>query len=58
MENLDHRFLTGGPWRGSGVYEDHKSKVLYPFKPLLYGFGGPPLALIDTLWVREIFFEF
>ncbi len=46
--------------RGEGleVHEDHKCKVFYPFKPLLSGFKGPPLALIDTLGVRGIFFSF
>ncbi len=53
---LEHRFLTGGPWspkgsvkRALGVHKDHKSKVLYPYKPLLVKFRGPPLAFIHTL---------
>ncbi len=33
----DHRFLTGGSVDLQGVHKDHKSKVLYPFKLLLYG---------------------
>ncbi len=61
-EALEHRFLTGGPWtpKGSvervyGVHKDHKTKVLYLFKPLLY---GPPMAFIDSLGVHGNFLSF
>ncbi len=42
--------------RVQGVYEDYKSKVLYPFMPLLQGFRVAPIVNIDTLGVRRIFF--
>ncbi len=56
---LDHRFLNGVPCapKGSvervlGVRKDHKSKLLYPFKPLLQGLRGPPMGLLTFrgLW--------
>jgi hypothetical protein len=43
--------------RVQGVYGDHKSKVLYPLKPLGWGLGGPPMAFIDAFVVRGNFFE-
>ncbi len=48
---LDHRFLTG-------VREDHKSKVMYPFTPVLQRFGGPQVVVIDTLGVLGTFYDF
>jgi hypothetical protein len=58
---LKHRYLNGGPRaqkgpavRANGVHKDHKSKVLYHFKPLSHEFRGPP---IDTLRVRGLFFD-
>ncbi len=54
-DTLGHRFLTGGPWtpkgsveRAYGVHEDHKSKAMNSFIPLLQLFRGPHVAVIDT----------
>ena len=38
------------------VREDHEIKVLYPFKPILQVFRGPPLAHFGSLGVRGSFF--
>ena len=43
---------------GLGVRNDHKSKVLYHFKPLIQVSKGPPTVNFDSLGVREIFFDF
>ena len=56
-KRLRHRFLTGGPWRVSwGSAKMTKNKVLYPFKPLLYGFRGPPVVPSNTIGFRESFY--
>jgi hypothetical protein len=38
--------------------KDFKSKVLYPFKPLLQEFWGPPMAFIDTIGAHGFFLTF
>ena len=55
-EPLEQRFLTGGPWRGSRGSAKITKVKRYPLKPILQGFWGPPVVLIDTLGVHEIFF--
>ena len=52
---LAYMFLTLKTLR---VLEYHRSKVLYPFKPILHGFRGPPVVPIDTLGVRGSFILF
>jgi hypothetical protein len=44
--------------RVKGVREDYKSKVLYPFKPLLREFMGPSIAFIETTGVYGMFYDF
>jgi hypothetical protein len=54
--DLRHRFLTRGPWttRGLGGPKISSKNLLYPFESL--GFRGPPMAIIDTIGVRERYF--
>ncbi len=41
--------------RFRGIREDPIGKVLYNIKPLLNGFRGPRMALIDTVGFRGFF---
>ena len=50
--------LQGVRGEGLRVPRRSKSNVLYPFKPLLHGFRGPPVAPIDTLEASEFFLTF
>ena len=43
--------IPGVRKEGQEGREDYKNKVLYPFKPLLLIFWGPPVEHIDSLGV-------
>jgi hypothetical protein len=44
--------------RAYGVRKDHKSNVLWPLKPLLKVFWGPPVVHFDNIGPVNFFFTF